>query len=129
VLFQLKKEEIKLIIKTEFELEDASVDLNTATRLLPEAHFDAEAFTASNQRVIDFTANIKSNIVKGSFSEARKLAGQVSHTFQDFYSHSNWVELGNTDINKVIFEDLNLINKVLDSSFLSFMENKTSPIF
>lgn len=112
LLFQPKKKEIQLIMKTEFELEDASVDLNSATRLLPEAHFDAEAFTASNQRVIDFTANIKANIVKGSYSDARKLAGQVSHTFQDFYSHSNWVELGNTDINKVIFVDSHLIHKV-----------------
>ena len=32
-------------------------------------------------------------------SQARKLIGQFLHTLQDFYSHSNWIELGHTEIN------------------------------
>ena len=32
-------------------------------------------------------------------STARDISGQLWHTLQDFYSHSNWVEMGQTDIN------------------------------
>lgn len=35
-------------------------------------------------------------------SYARELLGQLFHTLQDFYSHSNWVEMGKTDINELI---------------------------
>lgn len=34
--------------------------------------------------------------------QARQLLGQLLHTLQDFYSHSNWVELGNKNINENI---------------------------
>ena len=32
-------------------------------------------------------------------TQARQLLGQYLHTLQDFYSHSNWIELGKTEIN------------------------------
>lgn len=32
----------------------------------------------------------------------RDLLGQCFHTLQDFYSHSNWVEMGKKDINDLI---------------------------
>jgi hypothetical protein len=35
-------------------------------------------------------------------TNARDLLGQLLHTLQDFYSHSNWVEMGKTDINELI---------------------------
>ena len=40
--------------------------------------------------------------------QARQLLGQLLHTLQDFYSHSNWIELGKKDINERIgiYEDL-----------------------
>ena len=33
---------------------------------------------------------------------ARRFTAQILHTIQDFYSHSNWVEMGNNEINRVI---------------------------
>lgn len=33
---------------------------------------------------------------------ARFFLGQAMHTLQDFYAHSNWVELGHTDINEAL---------------------------
>lgn len=33
-------------------------------------------------------------------SQARQLLGQLLHTLQDFYSHSNWIELGKKTINE-----------------------------
>jgi len=32
--------------------------------------------------------------------QARQLLGQLLHTLQDFYSHSNWIELGKNEINE-----------------------------
>uniref|UniRef100_A0A3B4T4V0 von Willebrand factor A domain-containing protein 7-like n=1 Tax=Seriola dumerili TaxID=41447 RepID=A0A3B4T4V0_SERDU len=40
---------------------------------------------------------IKANIRKENFQAARETLGRVLHTLQDFYSHSNWVELGYTE--------------------------------
>ncbi len=41
-------------------------------------------------------------------AQARQLLGQLLHTLQDFYSHSNWIELGKTEINDrlSIYEDV-----------------------
>ena len=77
----------------------ASVDLNPETKDMPYAHFDAETFINSNQRVINYTENINSALAAKNYSFALKLSGEVLHTIQDFYSHSNWVEMGETDIN------------------------------
>ncbi len=32
------------------------------------------------------------------FDDARQKSGRIIHTVQDFYSHSNWVEQGQTNI-------------------------------
>lgn len=60
---------------------------------MPYAHFDAETFIGSNERVMNFTDYIKRNLTAKNYEEARKLTGQILHTIQDFYSHSNWVEM------------------------------------
>jgi len=70
----------------------------------PENHFDNEKLVEGSMRlknlknkVIEILkpikdANDKDAKVKGQ--EARKLLGQALHTLQDFYAHTNWVELG-----------------------------------
>ena len=35
-------------------------------------------------------------------TNARESLGRLLHTLQDFYSHSNWIEMGNTNINNLI---------------------------
>jgi hypothetical protein len=82
-----------------FQPNVAKVDLDAETADLPYAHFDAEKFYESNQRVISFTNQINQYLANKNFIEAAKLTGQIMHTIQDFYSHSNWIESGNTDIN------------------------------
>jgi hypothetical protein len=44
--------------------------------------------------VIDFTERIIRHIRDKEYHQARKLTGQILHTIHDFYSHSNWVEMG-----------------------------------
>ncbi|RNA36314.1 von Willebrand factor A domain-containing 7 isoform X1, partial [Brachionus plicatilis] len=43
-----------------------------------------------------------SNFLKLEVSSTRKYAARILHTIHDFYSHSNWVEMGNKKINKEI---------------------------
>ncbi|XP_069021934.1 von Willebrand factor A domain-containing protein 7-like [Embiotoca jacksoni] len=64
-------------------------------------HFNSEAFLAGRGLITEGVVAIKANIHKENFQAARETLGRVLHTLQDFYSHSNWVELGNTgtDIN------------------------------
>lgn len=73
----------------------ALVDLDPTTKDLPYAHFDAEKFNESNIRVMNFTKYIYIYLNNKNYEKARELTAQILHTIQDFYSHSNWLEMGN----------------------------------
>uniref|UniRef100_A0AAQ5ZGZ9 von Willebrand factor A domain containing 11 n=2 Tax=Amphiprion ocellaris TaxID=80972 RepID=A0AAQ5ZGZ9_AMPOC len=60
-------------------------------------HFSSEAFLEGRSLITQGMAAIKANIRKENFQAARETLGRVLHTLQDFYSHSNWVELDNTE--------------------------------
>uniref|UniRef100_A0A665WD84 von Willebrand factor A domain-containing protein 7-like n=1 Tax=Echeneis naucrates TaxID=173247 RepID=A0A665WD84_ECHNA len=60
-------------------------------------HFNSEEFLQGRSLITDGMVTIKANIRKENFKAARETLGRVLHTLQDFYSHSNWVELGNTE--------------------------------
>ncbi|XP_059184933.1 von Willebrand factor A domain-containing protein 7 [Centropristis striata] len=60
-------------------------------------HFNSEAFLEGRSLITEGMATIKANIRSENFQAARETLGRILHTLQDFYSHSNWVELGNTD--------------------------------
>lgn len=87
--------ELDMLLTTELKPYVAVVDLDPKTKDLPTAHFDAERFIESNQRVMTFSSLIYTALAKRNFAQARKLAAQILHTIQDFYSHSNWIEMGN----------------------------------
>ncbi|KAK1886140.1 von Willebrand factor A domain containing protein 7 [Dissostichus eleginoides] len=74
-------------------------------------HFNSENFVQGRTLIMEGMAAIKANIGKENFKAARETLGRILHTLQDFYSHSNWVELGNTKpyIN-LIRPDLSLDN-------------------
>ncbi|XP_032384103.1 von Willebrand factor A domain-containing protein 7 isoform X1 [Etheostoma spectabile] len=57
-------------------------------------HFNSEAFLEGRALITEGMVAIKANIRKQNFQAARETLGRVLHTLQDFYSHSNWVELG-----------------------------------
>ncbi|KAG7265558.1 hypothetical protein CRUP_005090, partial [Coryphaenoides rupestris] len=63
----------------------------------PPHHFNSEAFDEGRGLITVGVASIKANIRKQNYQAARETLGRVLHTLQDFYSHSNWVELGNTE--------------------------------
>ena len=93
---------IESLMKYQLQPNVAIVDFDPNTKDMPYAHFDAETFNQSNARVVSYTNSIIALISAKKYSDARSLTGQVLHTIQDFYSHSNWVEIGNTDINREI---------------------------
>lgn len=82
---------------------DAATDDGAVTNSKPFAdpanHFDNEQFSASTARL----KSIKEEIIREitdpkncSGDKARERLGRALHILQDFYSHSNWVELGFT---------------------------------
>ena len=83
----------------------AIVDLSSATKDNPYYHFDAERLKESNVIVMNVTSQIYQAFNEDDYPSARKFTGRVLHTIQDFYSHTNWVESGNTDINTKIGTD------------------------
>ncbi|KAM6971803.1 von Willebrand factor A domain-containing protein 7 [Aplochiton taeniatus] len=60
-------------------------------------HFNSEAFLEGRGLITEGVGSIKANLRGENFQAARETLGRVMHTLQDFYSHSNWVELGNTE--------------------------------
>ncbi|XP_077460411.1 von Willebrand factor A domain-containing protein 7-like isoform X2 [Stigmatopora argus] len=74
-------------------------------------HFDDESFQRGKDLITQGVATVKANVRLGRFETARVTLGRILHTLQDFYSHSNWVELGNTaPYNVLIFPDQPLEN-------------------
>ncbi|XP_030643648.1 von Willebrand factor A domain-containing protein 7-like [Chanos chanos] len=60
-----------------------------------EYHFDSEAFLKGRDLITRGVATIKANLRRKNYEPARDKLGEILHTLQDFYSHSNWIELGN----------------------------------
>ncbi|MGZ8845200.1 MAG: HET-C-related protein [Pyrinomonadaceae bacterium] len=80
--------------------------------LKSSSHFDGESFQESQQRLIDYKMKVRDLVNppaavirqggKPDLASARYYLGQALHTLQDFYSHSNWIELGNTNPHLVL---------------------------
>ncbi|CAF1224195.1 unnamed protein product [Adineta ricciae] len=62
-----------------------------------ESHFDSERFVGGSQLLMKrYQASIDSIQKAGNYDQARKTFGEMLHTLQDFYSHSNFIELNFT---------------------------------
>ncbi|XP_077426958.1 von Willebrand factor A domain-containing protein 7-like [Vanacampus margaritifer] len=64
--------------------------------LSAERHFHNEAFEGGRDIITQGVSNVKASMRMENFVTGRLILGTILHTLQDFYSHSNWVELGNT---------------------------------
>ncbi|CAF4273895.1 unnamed protein product, partial [Rotaria sp. Silwood2] len=86
------------------QVRDALVDLNPSTKDLPSAHFDSESFNESNHRIMRLRKKVieDASDPNKDLDAARGKSGDLRHTRQDFYSHSNWVEMGKPEINRHI---------------------------
>ncbi|XP_033846284.1 von Willebrand factor A domain-containing protein 7 [Periophthalmus magnuspinnatus] len=82
-------------------------------------HFNSEAFLEGRGLITEGVLAIKANVRNENFQAARLALGKVLHTLQDFYSHSNWVELGHKE------PYLNLIRQDLPIENIADMNTPT----
>lgn len=71
---------------------NAKVDVVSA--LSEKHHFDDETFEEGRALITSGVSAVKASVKQENFVAGRWILGRVFHTLQDFYSHSNWVELG-----------------------------------
>ncbi|CAF2962008.1 unnamed protein product, partial [Rotaria sp. Silwood2] len=92
--------------------ENALVDFDLRTKKLSAAHFDSEAFINGSRRILQLRQIVVNDTRTSGkdLTNARQSLGRLLHTLQDFYSHSNWIEMGQTNIN-----DLIGINEIIGS--------------
>ncbi|KAK1785333.1 hypothetical protein P4O66_018719, partial [Electrophorus voltai] len=73
---------------------NADVDFGSTTRADPAYHFDSERVDESTQVLREFWKQTLLLAQEKEHQQARRSLGRLLHTLQDFYSHSNWVEMG-----------------------------------
>lgn len=89
------KEAIKQIVNANAEVDEdmSSGDENTT----PSAkHFDGENFAGGQRFVLDNRNLVLITLESDNAAGARTYLGQALHAIQDFYTHTNWIELGNS---------------------------------
>lgn len=59
-------------------------------------HVTDEELEAGRDLITRGRAAVKASVRRSNFFTAQRTLGSILHTLQDFYSHSNWVELGRT---------------------------------
>ena len=80
------------------DIQSANVEMDSSqSNSTAAVHFDGEQFLQGSQWLIRLRQELITLLLNGDkLQHARNLAGNALHTLQDFYSRSNWIELGNT---------------------------------
>ncbi|XP_029301797.1 von Willebrand factor A domain-containing protein 7 [Cottoperca gobio] len=73
---------------------NAAMDFLSSTRSDPVYHFDSERVDSAMEMLRQFWAQTLLSVRAKEYQSARHSLGQLFHSLQDFYSHSNWVEMG-----------------------------------
>ena len=80
------------------EIEKANSKVDTGSEnTRASAHFHSEEFQSAQNRLIEMREMIVASINGKDYTNAREETGRMLHTLQDFYSHSNWIEMGNIE--------------------------------
>jgi hypothetical protein len=81
--------------------ENGALDRGSLISADPVWHVDDEKIAASNSRIIDLRSQIISKLTDSNpqIQSARALLGRAFYILTDFYAHTNWIELGNTEPN------------------------------
>ncbi|XP_062408716.1 von Willebrand factor A domain-containing protein 7 [Sardina pilchardus] len=77
---------------------NAGMDFLSDTCSDPVYHFDSERVDAATEMLRKFWNNSVLLVKTREYQGARQNLGQLFHSLQDFYSHSNWVEMGQKTI-------------------------------
>lgn len=84
----------KAMRKAKEQIADANAEVDEDQKTASK-HVDGESFPEAQTRLIDRLNGVIHALNSEDAEGARKELGSALHTIQDFYSHSNWVELGN----------------------------------
>ncbi|XP_015228237.1 PREDICTED: von Willebrand factor A domain-containing protein 7-like [Cyprinodon variegatus] len=79
-------------------ISNSEMDSKRATKFDPVYHFDSEQVDSSITMLQEFWNRIVLSIQAEQYDSARHALGQLFHSIQDFYSHSNWVEMGKRSV-------------------------------
>ncbi|XP_023155615.2 von Willebrand factor A domain-containing protein 7 [Amphiprion ocellaris] len=77
---------------------NAAMDFLSSTMSDPVYHFDSEQVDSSIVMLQLFWTQTVLSVRTKEYQSARRSLGQLFHSLQDFYSHSNWVEMGQRSI-------------------------------
>lgn len=86
----------KSMKKAKEQIADANSKVDDDFPKTASRHCDAERFPESQAQIIDRLNGVLVALQNDNAEGARKELGSALHTIQDFYSHSNWLELGNS---------------------------------
>ncbi|KAJ8342070.1 hypothetical protein SKAU_G00319980 [Synaphobranchus kaupii] len=81
-----------------------------------EHHFCGEEFIGGRNLITNGRASIKANVRQNNFFSARLTLGKILHTLQDFYSHSNWIELNKKHPNNNLIRADQSIGNIADKN-------------
>ncbi|XP_070772872.1 von Willebrand factor A domain-containing protein 7-like [Enoplosus armatus] len=95
-------------------LRNIRVDIRHA--LNASFHFDDEMFVQGRKIITEGILAVKASNKQENFEVARQKLGQIFHPLQDFYSHTNWVELGNKLPNSNLIRSDSSIGNIADES-------------
>ncbi|XP_035240285.1 von Willebrand factor A domain-containing protein 7 [Anguilla anguilla] len=77
---------------------NAAMDFLSSTRSDPVYHFDSERVEGAADMLRQFWLQTLLSIRARDYQGARHSLGRLFHSLQDFYSHSNWVEMGQKSV-------------------------------
>jgi hypothetical protein len=83
-----------------YEVRDQNRNQDFFAFYVEEAHFDNESLDSGSARLMALKEEAIQHLLEKppNGEDARDALGAALHTVQDFYSHSNWVEMGQTTI-------------------------------
>jgi hypothetical protein len=84
----------KSMKKAKEKIADANAEVDGDQKTASK-HVDGESLPEAQARIIDRLNGVVNALGSDNAEGARTELGSALHTIQDFYSHSNWVELGN----------------------------------
>ena len=100
-LDKLKIDQQRLAYAIETIVEpNARRDLVEASH--PATHFDNEQFNNGTRLISQRLHAAISSTSQQAYQQDRESFGSLLHTVQDFYSHSNWIEIGHRVPNRGI---------------------------
>ncbi|XP_015196502.2 von Willebrand factor A domain-containing protein 7 isoform X1 [Lepisosteus oculatus] len=91
---------------------NAHMDFRSEMQSNPVYHFDSERIQGARDLLRWRWIQTLDSIRARDYQGAREGLGYLLHSLQDFYSHSNWVEMGHTEVNSDLLNSADQLEPV-----------------